>query len=151
MPRLHIDLPESFRFSTEITVYTSHINMGGHLDNALLLTLVSEARWRFFDSLGYNEADIENCYTTVTDALVVYRSEAFVGEVLLFQMAAQDFNKYGCDLMWLATEKSSGREVARGKTGIVFLVQGQRKVAPIPPAFIERLSKLGESSEPGSA
>ena len=40
-------------------------------------------------------------------AAVQYRSEAFHGEVLVFDMAADDFNKYGCDLVWRITEKAS--------------------------------------------
>jgi acyl-CoA thioester hydrolase len=55
MPRIQIDLPEHFAFSTEITLYLSHMNYAGHLDNALLLSVVSEARARFFMSLGYTE------------------------------------------------------------------------------------------------
>ncbi|HTH40066.1 MAG TPA: thioesterase, partial [Rhodocyclaceae bacterium] len=47
MARLRISLPEQFIFSTDIPLYISHINYGGHLDNALLLTVVSEARVRF--------------------------------------------------------------------------------------------------------
>lgn len=53
MARIHIRLPSQFVFSTDITLYQSHLNYGGHLDNALLLTVVAEARVRFFKSLGY--------------------------------------------------------------------------------------------------
>ena len=34
----------------------------------------------------------------VADAAVQYKSEAFHGEILVFEMALDDFNKYGCDL-----------------------------------------------------
>ena len=138
MPRLQLDLPEQFRFSTEITVYSSHINQGGHLDNGQLLILCSEARRRFFLALGYTEASVEGLRTTLTDAAVIYRSEAFVGEVLIFQLAARDYNKYGGDLVWVAHEKLSGREVARGKSGFVFLEAGERRPAPVPANFKQR-------------
>ena len=59
MPRIQFALPERFVFSTELQIYISHVNQGGHLDNAQLLTLVSEARVRFFQSLGYREAGVE--------------------------------------------------------------------------------------------
>ena len=48
MARLQFELPTQFIFSTDIPIYISHVNQGGHLDNAQLLTLVSEARVRFF-------------------------------------------------------------------------------------------------------
>lgn len=138
MARIVIDLPESFAFSTELTVYLSHINYGNHLDNALLLTLVSEARLRFFKSLGYTELDVEGVGIIVADAAVQYKSEAFHGEVLVAAMTPVDFNKYGCDLVWRLSEKESGREVARGKTGIVFFDYATRKMAPVPVAFRQR-------------
>jgi hypothetical protein len=55
MPRLQIDVPGQFHFSTEIAVYVGHINSGAHLDNVQLLTLYSEARRRFFARLGRAE------------------------------------------------------------------------------------------------
>lgn len=138
MPRVIIDLPERFTFSTEIQIYINHINYGHHLDNAALLSLVSEARVRFFKALNYSELDVEGVGIVVADAAVQYRSEAFHGEILRFEMAASDFNKYGCDLVYRLTEKLSGREVARGKTGIVFFDYSTKEKALVPPAFIER-------------
>ena len=67
MPRIQFELPEQFTFSTEIQIYISHVNQGGHLDNAQLLTLVSEARVRFFQALGYLEANIEGLAVVVGD------------------------------------------------------------------------------------
>lgn len=140
MPRIQIELPAALPFSTEIALYLSHMNYGGHLDNALLLTVVSEARARFFKSLGYSELDVEGVGIIVADAAVQYKSEAFHGETMLVRMAAAEFNKYGCDLLWQMTEQSSGREVARGKTGIVFFDYATRKMAPVPERFRARLA-----------
>lgn len=140
MARIHIQLPEQFIFATDLTLYQSHLNYGGHLDNALLLTLVSEARVRFFKSMGYTELDVEGVGILVADAAVQYRSEAFHGEVMVVHMAAADLGPKGCDLVWCMTEQTSRREVARGKTGIVFYDYTNHKVAPMPTAFRDRLS-----------
>lgn len=142
MARIHIQLPEQFSFATDLTLYQSHINYGGHLDNALLLTLVSEARVRFFKALGYTELDIEGVGILVADAAVQYRSEAFHGEVMVVQMAATDLGSKGCDLVWRIREQSSQREVARGKTGIVFFDYSSHKVTAMPTAFCDQLAKL---------
>lgn len=142
MARIHIQLPEQFAFATEITLYQSHMNYGGHLDNALLLTLVSEARVRFFKALGYTELDVEGVGILVADAAVQYRSEAFYGEVMQVQMTATDLGAKGCDLVWCMREQNSQREVARGKTGIVFFDYNRRQVAPVPNAFCDRLAGL---------
>lgn len=135
MPRIKIDLPARFPFSTEVQIYLSHINEAAHLDNAQLLTLVSEARQRFFQSLGYTQTQVEDVGIVVADAAVQYLSEAFHGETLVIEMTADDFSKYGCDLVYRIRERDSGREVARGKTGIVFFDYAARKVAPVPSAF----------------
>ncbi len=138
MPRITIALPDHFFFTTELAIYIGHINYGHHLDNAAVLSLVSEARVRFFKSLGYGELDVEGLGIIVADAAIQYRSEAFHGEVLVFEMATSDFNKYGCDIVYRITEKSSGREVARGKTGIIFFDYGTKTKAAAPARFIER-------------
>lgn len=135
MPRIKIALPEYFPFSTDITLYLSHMNYGGHLDNAQLLSVVSEARARFFKSLGYTELDVGGVGIIVADAALQYRSEAFHGEVMEVEMVAADFNQYGCDLLWRMREQVSQREVARGKTGIVFFDYNTHKKVLLPPRF----------------
>ena len=47
MPRLKFDPLDNYPFTTELQLYTSHINHGNHLDNAQLVGLASEARLRF--------------------------------------------------------------------------------------------------------
>lgn len=139
MPRIRVELPESFPFSTLITLYQSHINYGGHLDNALLLTLVSEARSRFLRSLGYTELDVEGVGIIIADAAVQYKSEAFYGEVMEVRIATTDFNKRGFDMIWVMLDQASQREVARGKTGIVFFDYATHQVALAPEKFRLRM------------
>lgn len=143
MPRIQIDLPEVFSFATEVTLYLSHMNYAGHLDNAALLSVVSEARARFFQSLGYSELDVDGLGIVIADAALQYRSEAFHGEVMVVRMTTGDFGNKGCDLQWCMQEKTSQREVARGKTGIVFFDYGQRKVAAVPENFRLRTAASG--------
>ena len=96
------------------------MNYGNHLDNALLLTVVSEARLRFLKSMGYTELDVDGLGIIVADAALQYKSEGHHGETMRVEMTAAEFGKYGCDLYWRMSEAQSAREVARGKTGIVF-------------------------------
>lgn len=140
MPRIKIELPEHFIFSTEIPIYISYINYGHHLDNAALISIVSEARVRFFQSLGYMELDVEGVGIVVADVAAQYRSEAFHGETMVVEMGANDFNKFGCDLVWRLSDKATGREVARGKHGIVFFDYSARKPTSAPAAFVAKVS-----------
>lgn len=142
MARIRFELPEHFVFSTQIQIYISHVNQGGHLDNAQLLTLVSEARVRFFKSLGHTESDVAGCPIVVGDLVAQYKSEGFHGETMRVRMVPQDFNRYGFDLVFCMDCVDTGREVARGKAGIVFLDRHTRKVSPVPPAFLAQVQAL---------
>lgn len=142
MARIQIDPQPSYPFSTDVQIYISLINYGQHLDNAQLLGLVSEARFRFFKWLGYQEFNIEGCAIVVGDMAVQYLSESFHGETLCVQMTAADLNKYGFDICYQVKEKTSGRDVARGKIGIVLIDPASKKVALLPEAFKMRLLNL---------
>ena len=140
MARIRIDLPAHFPFVTEIALYQSHMNYGGHLDNALLLSVVSEARVRFFKWLGYSELDVDGAGIIISDAALQYRSEAFHGEVMRVGMGVTEMAGKGCDLIWRMAEQATDREVARGKTGIVFFDYTARKTVSIPAVFRARFA-----------
>ena len=142
MPRIQITQPDHFVFATDIQIYISHVNQGGHLDNAQLLTLVSEARVRFFKSLGHRESDVAGFPIVVGDIVAQYKSEGFHGETMRVSMVPQDHNRYGFDLAYRMDEVQSQREVARGKIGIVSVSRETRRVAPVPPSFLAQLEAL---------
>lgn len=140
MARIKIELPDRFIFSTEIPVMMSHINYGHHLDNGAVIDIVSEARVRFLQSLGFSEMNVDGAGMIVADAALQYKSEAFYGEILVVEYNVRDFSRVGCDLVYRISEKTSGREVARGKTGIVFFDYAQRQTVPVPKAFAALVS-----------
>ncbi|PUE31488.1 thioesterase family protein [Limnohabitans sp. Jir72] len=142
MPRIQFTLPDHFIFATDIQIYISHVNQGGHLDNAQLLTLVSEARVRFFKSLGYTEGNVEGHPIVVGDMVAQYKSEGFHGETMRVSMIPQDHNKYGFDLVYRMECLDTAREVARGKIGIVFIDRQTRKVAAVPETFVMGVARL---------
>lgn len=139
MARVQLEVPARFSFSTALEIHFNHINAGGHLDNAILLMFVSEARVRFFRRLGYAEHAVEHLSIVVADAAVQYLSEGFHGETVVIEMVADDLNKYGFDLRYRISEQKTAREVARGKSGIVFIDPQTRRIAPMPAAFRDKL------------
>lgn len=139
MTRVHLDIPEQFIFSIDIPLRTGDINYGGHLGHDAVLSLVQEARASMLAAFGYTEADIEGPGLIIADAVLVYKSEAFYGEVLVIRIAVGDWSTHGCGLYYAVTEKETGREVARVKTGIVFFDYAERKIASVPARFRERI------------
>ena len=142
MPRVQIELPSEFPFETEIAVRISDTNYGGHLGNDALLALIHEARVRFFSAMGFSELDVGGRGIIMADSSIQYRSEAFQGERLKFEVAATDFNKYGCDIVYRVTETHEGRLVAYAKTGIVFFDYQARSVQPMPSVFARAVTEL---------
>jgi 4-hydroxybenzoyl-CoA thioesterase len=93
--------------------------------------------------MGFTELDVGGLGTVMSDSAIQYRSEAFQGECLRFELAAYDFNKYGCDIAYRISERDSGRLVALAKSGLVFFNYAERKVQSRPACFSEALDKLG--------
>ena len=139
MARIKLDLPEHFVFSTEIRLGIGSINYGGHMGNDAALTLLHEARIRFLHSLGFTELDIAGRGLIQTDAALVYKAEAFWGDVLVVELALADFNKYGCDFCYRVRRPSDGRDILHAKTGMLFFNYDTRKPASIPQAFATAL------------
>jgi acyl-CoA thioesterase FadM len=135
MPRVKLPLPSNFIFTTETCLRVGDINYGGHLGNDSVLSLVHEARVRFLRSYGWSELDVAGVGTIMTDAIIVYKSEAFLGDRIQIRIAVDDFNKYGCDFYYLLENKTSGREVARAKTGLAFFDYRSRKLVLVPQDF----------------
>jgi len=144
MARVEIQLPEKFIFAIEIAVRVSDLNYGNHVGNDSVLTLMQEARTLFYRSMGFeNEVKLEESVgQIVTDAAIVYKAESFLGDILQFEIAVENFNKYGFDLFYRISNKATGKEVAHGKTGIVCFDYSKRKIASIPEKLIIKLKSL---------
>lgn len=144
MARLTLDLPPQFIFSTTFSVRSSNVNYGGHVGNDSILTLMQEARIVFYQQLGFkNELRFEESIgQIISDALVLYKSESFLGDKLKIEIGVSDFNKYGFDMVYLITNLTTGKEAARGKTGIVCFDYDKRKVASIPAVLLKKLEGI---------
>ena len=142
MSRIIFELPEHFSYSTDLPIYVSHINGGGHLDNAAFVVLLSEARNRFFKAAGFDAHTLGELSLVAADLVVQYKSQAYYGEVLHFELTPADFNRYGFDVVFKVTEKAQGREVGRGKVGIVFVHKETGKATPTPASVLAGLEAM---------
>ncbi|WP_372738460.1 acyl-CoA thioesterase [Neptunomonas sp.] len=141
MARIKIDMPDNYTFTTELPVRISDINYGGHLGNDAVLSMIHEARIRFFNYYHYTELDVEGAGIIMTDSAIVYRAEGFHGDQIQIDVAVGDFNKYGCDIYYMLSNKKTAEEIAHAKTGIVFFDYKSRKVIPVPEGFSACMEK----------
>ncbi|MDY6861865.1 MAG: thioesterase family protein [Thermodesulfobacteriota bacterium] len=135
MDRIKLSLPKKFAFATEIPVRISDINYGGHVGNDTILSLIHEARFRFLTKNGYTELDIDGFSLIMVDSVVVYKSEVFYGQLLKIEVTAGKFSDYGFDFIYRITNKETGKEAARAKTGMVFFDYEKKRVIEVPEQF----------------
>ena len=135
MARIKLKPLETYKYRYDTTIKVRDINYGGHLGNDALLSLVHEARVRFLDSLGYSELDVEGRGIIMTDSAVVYKAQAFHGDVVAAQVSLGDWSRKGCDIFYRLAKKATGEELALAKTGIVFFDYQAGKVVDVPGRF----------------
>ena len=138
MARVKLDLPDVFTFSTQLDVRVTEINYGNHVGNDRMVSLLHEARLRFLREYGFGEFNIGGVGLIVTDLVVSFTSESFVGDLLTFHVGLTDFNKYGCDVVYKVENEAQEKQVVQAKTGIVFFDYDERKVTRIPRVFYEK-------------
>ncbi|MCK5680989.1 thioesterase family protein [bacterium] len=141
MSRIKLKLPadQHFIFSTEITPRISDINYGNHLGHDHLITLLHEARMRFFKKYDFSELNIAGSSIIMADLAISYKAEVAWGESLIIKIALCDPSRVGCDFFYFVTKEGSNEEVARAKTGIVFFDYKKKKISRIPEAFAKLL------------
>ena len=138
MARVKIDLPAHFIFSTILTIRVYDLNYGAHLGNDRVLALMHEARVQMLRYLGFdNERNgIEGKGIIMSDAAVI--AEGFYEDKINIKIGATDLSRVSFDLVYLM-EKSNGKELARGKTGIVCFDYELGKAISIPETLKNKL------------
>ena len=133
---MDIEYPKSTLYEMEIPVRISDVNYGGHLGHDALISILHEARFRFFRHFGMDEADTDGRGLLISDLAVRYEAEAFHGQTLRVEIAAGEARSRGCDLLYRVTDLESGRIVALARTGVVFLDLEKKRVTTIPERFL---------------
>jgi acyl-CoA thioesterase FadM len=140
MARIKIDLPDSFPFSTSITVRITDINYGGHVGNDTILSLIHEARMQFLVNYGLKELDFEGTGMIMADAGIEFKNELFFGDIIIASVAAANFSKVSFDIFYKLEKEIDGKKtlVAAAKTGMVCYDYEGKKIVAIPEKAISK-------------
>lgn len=142
MARVELQLPEQFIFTHTISVRMTDLNTAKHVGNDQMISLISEARYRFFCEYGLNEFSDNDYGIIVTDLVATYKSESYARDNLQFEVGLMDFNKYGADVIFRVTKQPEGKLVVLAKQGFVFYDYQNRKVMPVPEEFRQRFTDI---------
>ncbi|MGH1336448.1 MAG: acyl-CoA thioesterase [Aureispira sp.] len=140
--RIKLEMPTAYHFQTTLTVRITDLNYGGHVGNEMLLVYAQQARVEWLKSWGYGELTLAGKGIIMTDAAVVYQSEAHEGDVLEIALGIKDRSTIGFDLYYQVSNKATGKAVAKVKTGILCFDYNSKKIAPIPAEVVEKLEKI---------
>ncbi|MDD5094079.1 MAG: thioesterase family protein [Dehalococcoidia bacterium] len=130
MPRVRVELPETFDFSVDLPIRFSDINAGNHLAHNAILTLAQEARLIYLKHLGFTDLAY-----VMADAVIVFKAQAFYGQTLTIDLSVGNFAPKSCDFIYRITTKETGMEVARLKTCMVFFDYKTQKSIRVPEKF----------------
>ncbi|WP_151086724.1 acyl-CoA thioesterase [Hymenobacter baengnokdamensis] len=140
MARVKIALPDAFSFAATLPVRITDLNYGGHLGNDALLGILHEARVQFLAHLGAAEFDpATKLGFIMVDVAIEYKAEAFYGDTLTIDMAANDPGKYGFDIVY-QVRNQAGKEITRAKTGMLCFDYNTHKLRVLPQELAGRLS-----------
>ncbi|MGC3998604.1 MAG: thioesterase family protein [Anaeromyxobacter sp.] len=136
MARVELELPDRWDFTTELPVRIQDLNYGGHVGHDKLLGYTHEARAQLFASQGWSELDVAGGIgIAIVDTAAVYAREVKYGMSLLVEVAVTALRSRGCELYYRITDRASGTEMVRAKTGIVFFDYRTGKVGHMPEVF----------------
>lgn len=139
MNKIKFPSPNKHIFSTDLQVRVYDLNYGNHLGNDSLVSLIQEARMRFFKRYNFTELDIGGVGILITNLVVNYKSEAFYGDDIKIDMSIGDISKTGIDFLYILNIKHTGIEIAKALTTATFFDYKKSKVVRVPKIFLEKI------------
>ncbi|QLG87420.1 acyl-CoA thioesterase [Chitinibacter bivalviorum] len=134
MARLQLELPSCDLFTLELPVRIRDINYGQHLSNDALMALLHEARLQWLQHLGFgSETDVGGKGLIMADAAIVFKNEAFHGDVLQIRLGIDEISRASFELYYDVTHQT--QTIAQAKTTMVAYDYQLKKTSKLPPAL----------------
>ncbi len=121
MARTQLELP-ALIWSTTLDVRISDINFAGHLAHDRIVSLLHEARARFFRDQGCTELDVDGAGIILTDLFVVYKAEAFFGDVMRIEIGGGMWTVKGALCFIGCRTATNGSSAKRGQDSSSWII-----------------------------
>ena len=121
MPRIKIDLPDTFNFSISIPVRITDLNYGGHVGNDSFLSLIHEARVQYLKQNNISELSAEGPGLIMTDAVIEFKKELNYGDEVIISVTADNLASYSFTLFYLLEKMNGDKKevVGKAQTGML--------------------------------
>jgi acyl-CoA thioester hydrolase len=143
MPRIKLELPQTFTFTTLIPVRITDVNYGGHVGNDTILSILHEARVQYLSNYGFSEMDFGGVGMIMSDVAIEFKHELFYGEIIMASVTAAEISKVSFEIYYkLEKETIEGKTVpvAYAKTGMVCYDYSKKKITAVPEAVRKKLT-----------
>lgn len=141
--------PSGFRTHIDILIRFRDTDAMGHVNNAVYLSYLEMARWRYWHELtGLRRP--EEVDFIVARVEIDYRSPSTVGEKLRVWVRVPEISRSSFVCVYRIEEPESGRLVAEARTVQACFDYGKNKVKRIAPEIRRRIVEL-EGLEQGTA
>jgi acyl-CoA thioesterase FadM len=136
MPRIKLQEQPVYEFHYDVTIQVGDLNYGGHLSNDALVGLLHEARVNLLHGLGLSEKEIGDGQTglIMADLVVNFKAEGFLFDLLQIDSHIGEFSRNGFRVFHRVVRGDD--LVALAETGMVTFNYAERRIAPVPEAFI---------------
>ncbi|HEX6193582.1 MAG TPA: thioesterase family protein [Chitinophagaceae bacterium] len=134
MPRIKIDLPSDFIFSTIIPIRITDLNYGNHVGNDTILSIIHEARMQYLASIGYTELQFAGIGIIMRDVAIEFKAELFYGDRVTAHVNPGEVSKAGFELFYKLEKDADGKKVfvAAASTGMVCFDYSRKKIMSLP-------------------
>ena len=137
MTKVIIEAPEKEIFTTNLPVRIYDINYGNHVGHDSMLSIFHEARTLFLKQHGLSEIDIFGSSWIMSSLSVLYKSQARYGDTLKISIGIGEITQTSLDLIYLATNLETNKEVSRANTKMIFFDYKNNKIMKIPQNFVQ--------------
>jgi acyl-CoA thioester hydrolase len=141
MPRIQIDLPVKFSFTTIIPIRITDLNYGAHVGNDSMLSIIHEARVQFLQHQGLQELNAGGLGLIMSDVAIAFRNEVYYGDRVRVSVAAGEFTKVAFDIFYKLEKEEEGSYLllASAKTGMVCYDYSAKKIMAVTEQLRQNL------------
>ena len=144
MPRLRLEQLTEYPYSHTVKIRVSDLNYGSHLANDRLVSIVHQARVELLEDLGFSELDLGDNRSGIMmcDLQVIYKSEAFLNEILTVQSAFTEIKKSSFRISNRIT--CDKRDIALVDCGFAAYDYKNKQISSLPEIFLRTIKDIRE-------